>query len=217
MKFYLREEIIGGNPDNIIRTAHIAKDEADPRSGCLCNPRVKLENWLFVEQLPEGTHLCRKCEAIVKKKRRMEPAGRYTEYPLGDVSMTMPLSYLIDPDKKLAYVTFPEKGGLAESLEAIRQLATDERLGEDFGILVDVRAASFAPTVEEAKTIVSAILDPALFSERPTAIVVSQMVQYGMGRMISVLAGLKGAVIQVFHYDVELAEKWLRQRSTREE
>jgi len=124
----------------------------------------------------------------------------------------MPLSYSIDETKKLAYVTFSEKGGLTETLETIRQLATDERLGKDFGILVDVRVASFAPTIEEARTIVSTILDPALFSPRPTAVVVSQMVQYRMGNMISILAGLKGAVIQVFHYDVEVAEAWLRQR-----
>jgi hypothetical protein len=229
MNFYFREEIIEGNPNNVFRTAHIAKNGDDSRSGCLCNPRVKIEKWLFVEQLPERTHLCRRCEAIVKKNRGADPAGRDTQYSgvraiqveanqrrTGDATTTRPPSYSIDGDKKLAYVVFPEKGGLAETFETIRQLAADERLGKDFGILVDVRTASFAPTIEEAKTIVSMVLDPALFLPRPTAVVVSELAQYGVGSIISLLAGRKGAVIQVFHYNVEEAEAWLRERYARE-
>jgi hypothetical protein len=117
--------------------------------------------------------------------------------------------YSIDEGKKLAYVTFPEKGGLAEILELIRQLMADEGLREVVGILVDVRAASFAPTAEEVRAIVSAILEPALFPPRPAAVVVSELVQYGMGNMISILAGLKGTTIRVF-YNIETAEAWLQ-------
>ena len=37
-----------------------------------------------------------------------------------------------------------------------------------------------------------------LFLRHPTALVVSQVVQYGMGSMILIIAGFKGATIQVF-------------------
>jgi hypothetical protein len=121
----------------------------------------------------------------------------------------MSFSYSIDADKKLAHVTFPENGSQAEILEVIRQLMADERLGQVSGVLVDVRATSFAPSAEEARAIVSAILEPALVSPRPAAVVVSQPVQYGMGNMISILAGLKGAAIRVF-YNMETAEAWLQ-------
>ena len=121
----------------------------------------------------------------------------------------MTFLYSIDRDKKLAYITFPEKGGLAESLDVIRQVSADERLGEDFGVLVDAQATSFAPTLEEARVIASAVSDPDLFLQHQIAVVVSQAVQYGMGNMIAILAGLKGAAIRVF-YEVEEAEAWLR-------
>jgi hypothetical protein len=42
--------------------------------------------------------------------------------------------YSIDEDKKVVYVTVPEQTNLAESLQTLRQLAADERLGEGFGI-----------------------------------------------------------------------------------
>jgi hypothetical protein len=118
-------------------------------------------------------------------------------------------SYSIDEAKKLAYVTFPEKSGLVESLEVIRQVSADERLSEDFGVLVDARATRFAPTTQEARAIASVVSDPTLFSRHLIAVVVSEMVQYGMTNMIALLAGLNGATIRVF-YEVEEAEVWLR-------
>jgi hypothetical protein len=125
------------------------------------------------------------------------------------------MQYSIDPEKKLAYLTLPEKTDLAETLEALRQLAADERLGNDFGILVDVRATTFIPTAGEARAIASEISRPALFLHRPIAVVVFQLVQYGIGNMVSLIAGVKGAVLRVF-YDIEAAERWLQTRHEQE-
>jgi hypothetical protein len=117
--------------------------------------------------------------------------------------------YSIDEDKKLVYVTVPEKTDLAESLQTLRQLAADERLGEGFGILMDARHTYSIPTAEEARAIASEMSSLSLFLRHPTALVVSQVVQYGLGSMISIIAGFKGATIQVF-YEAEEAEAWLQ-------
>ena len=76
MKFYFREQVIG-KTNKVLRTAHIAKDANNPRSGCLCNRPFNLEKWLFVEQLPEETHLCKSCESIARRNLvGAGPAGR---------------------------------------------------------------------------------------------------------------------------------------------
>lgn len=67
MKFYLREEMIGRNTNRIFRTAHIVKDENNPRAGCLCNRPFNPDKWLVVDQLPEGTHLCKLCQQIARR------------------------------------------------------------------------------------------------------------------------------------------------------
>lgn len=121
----------------------------------------------------------------------------------------------IDPEKKLACLTLPEKTNLTETLEALHQLAADERLGADFGILVDVRATSYIPTAGEARAIASEISQPDLFLSHPIAVVVSQTVQYGIGNMVSLIASLKGTVLRAF-YDIEAAERWLQTRHEQE-
>ena len=123
--------------------------------------------------------------------------------------------YSIDEDKKLVYVTVPEETDLAESLQTLRQLAADDRLSEGFGILMDARHTYSIPTAEEARAIASEMSSLSLFLRHPTALVVSQVVQYGLGSMISIIAGFKGAIIQVF-YEVEEAEAWLRAGHERE-
>lgn len=121
----------------------------------------------------------------------------------------MSISYSINSAEKLVYVTFPEEIDLASSLETMRILAADERLGEDFGILVDLRAAKPIPSVQEARLIASTASQSDLFFGHPTALVVSQVVQYGMGNMISIIAGLQGASVKAF-YEVEEAKAWLQ-------
>lgn len=126
----------------------------------------------------------------------------------------MSLSYSINSAEKLVYVTFPEVIDLASSLDTMRALAADERLGEGFGILVDLRTAKPVPSVQEARLIASTASQSDLFLHHPTALVVSRAVQYGMGNMISIIAGLRGASVQAF-YEIEEAKTWLQRHSQR--
>lgn len=121
----------------------------------------------------------------------------------------MSISYSINPAEKLVYITFPDKIDLNSSLETMRTLAADERLGKDFGLLIDLRALRSIPSVQEARQIALTASRQGLFLRNPTALVVSKLVQYGMGNMISILSGLQGAIVRPF-YDVEEAKEWLR-------
>src|SRR5262245_22088425 len=140
VRFFLWERRIHHQIEGsrIYKRAHILKEENSGETWC----KVQLDprKWLIVEQLPEGTYLCPRCKRLAER--------------------AMTISYSIDKNRKCVYVTFPEKGGLAESLEVIHQLSADERLGENFDILVDAQATSFAPTTEEVQEIVSVISNP---------------------------------------------------------
>ncbi len=121
----------------------------------------------------------------------------------------MIFSYSIDERKEIARVIIPEETNLAENLEVVRQHAVDERLGENFGVLVDVRALSSLPTAEEARMFALEIAKADQLLHHRIAAVASRPVQYGMGNMISIIASLKGVAIRMF-YDMEEAEAWLQ-------
>lgn len=121
----------------------------------------------------------------------------------------MPITYEIDLVEKLVYVTFPQETDLKSSLEMMRTVAADKRLGEGFGILMDVRATRFIPSATEARAIATFASDQATFLHYPTAVVTSQRAQHEAGSTISIVAGLKRATVQVF-YEVEEAKTWLR-------
>ena len=72
----------------------------------------------------------------------------------------------------------------------------------------DLLAAALS-LCSEARAIAAEMSSLSLFLHHPTALVVSQVIQYGMGSIISIIAGFKGATIQVF-YEAEEAEAWLR-------
>jgi hypothetical protein len=190
IRFYLWERTIihrRVNGPRIYRRAHLLKEEN--RRSSWCKVQLDPRKWLIVEELPEGTYLCPRCKRLAE--------------------MAMTSAYAINKNKKFVYVTFPEKGGLAESLKVIHQLLADERMAEDFDILVDARVTTFVPTADEAREIASVVSNPGVFLHHPIAVVVSEKVQYRIASMISSLANLKGATMQPF-YDIEEAEVWLR-------
>lgn len=109
------------------------------------------------------------------------------------------ISYTINAAEKLVYVTFPENIELDSSLATMQALVADEQLGKGFGILVDLRAAKPVPSAEEARLIVSTAARSDFFLHHPTALLVSRLIQYGMANMISILAGLQGAMVHPFY------------------
>lgn len=127
----------------------------------------------------------------------------------------MTITYTIDETEKLAYVTFPEQATLTAALETMQALAADPRLGRDFGVLVDLRAFKPVPTAQEARDIVTTATGHDMFLPNPTALVVGTLVQLGMGNMISIIAGLRGAKVKPFQQITE-AKRWLHLQVHRE-
>ena len=64
MKFYFRQQINKRNSQTY-SVAHVVKEEAEARGNCLCRTTINPEKWLLVEGLPQGVHLCRRCELLV--------------------------------------------------------------------------------------------------------------------------------------------------------
>ena len=126
----------------------------------------------------------------------------------------MTVSYTVEPAEKLVYITFPRKTDLAEILEIMRQLASDDRLGEGFGILADAQTIDYFPSAKEVRLIAELASQLALASRYPTAMVVSQLVHYGLGNMLALITGMQGALVQPF-YEVEAAKGWLRMHRKR--
>lgn len=121
----------------------------------------------------------------------------------------MTITYTIDEIEKLAYVTFPEKATLSAAFETMQALAADPRLGRDFGVLVDLRTFKLIPTAQEARDIVTTATGHDMFLPNPTALLVGSLVQLGMGNMISIIAGMRGAKVKPFQH-IEEAKLWLQ-------
>ena len=117
--------------------------------------------------------------------------------------------YSIDLNEKIVCLTFPGKTDLAEILEIMRRLASDEQLGEGFGILADARTIDYLPSTQDVWAITELASELALFSQYPTAVVVSQTVHYGMGNMMAFITESQGLLVRPF-YEVEQAKAWLR-------
>lgn len=121
----------------------------------------------------------------------------------------MTITYTVDETEKLAYVTFPKETTLAAAFDTMQALAADPRLGRDFGILVDLRAFKPVPTAQEARDIVTTATGHDMFLPNPTALVVGSLVQLGMGNIISIIAGMRGAKVKPFQ-QIEEAKRWLQ-------
>src|SRR5262245_54320325 len=117
--------------------------------------------------------------------------------------------YSIDLNEKIVCLTFPGKTGLAEILEIMCRLASDEQLGEGFGILVDARTIDYLPSTQDVWAITELASELALFSQYSTAVVVCQTVHYGMGYMMAFVTESQGVLIRPF-YEVEQAKAWLQ-------
>ena len=118
----------------------------------------------------------------------------------------MPYQTTFDARRRLAIVVGSGPNDRASSIEAMEALSSDPRLGPDFGILFDSRENSYTPSASEARDLTDAYL--ARFRDRPLALVVAGLLQYGVGNMIATLFELRGKTAAVFRDRAE-AEEWL--------
>lgn len=118
----------------------------------------------------------------------------------------MPFTYQIEADGYIVRVTGTEQGNVQSARGTFSDVLADPQLHRPFGLLVDVRSLNNLPNQEEIHSL-------ALFAreraEHVAALVVNHGVQFGVARMIQVLAELQGAHIKVFTEEL-MAQLWLR-------
>lgn len=125
----------------------------------------------------------------------------------------MSFDYEFDSIGRIASVTPHGRSNLAESVGAIRGLASDIRLEDGIGVLVDLRGVEYSPSWDEADALAAAIARSGVLRRHRVALVASAPMEFALASMIASLSGLKGAVVHAFR-SLESAKTWLRHASS---
>lgn len=114
-------------------------------------------------------------------------------------------SYEIENDRVV--MTFEGDLDGQQIREAYREVMKDPAFGPGCQILVDDRATTFDPTMEEAQRLAEFFASMA-GSVPHLAVVVRKEVHYGIGRMVEVFCENKGISLRIFR-DLDEAKTWL--------
>ncbi|MDQ3820720.1 MAG: hypothetical protein M3362_23965 [Acidobacteriota bacterium] len=121
----------------------------------------------------------------------------------------MPVSYRIDPEEKIVYLTTVGDSSLAEWTEVMLTVLTDPSYQPGFNFLSDRRGESDVPSVEFAQGAASFLkLHRKEMGSFRWAAVSDRPAIYGMQRMFAVFSEMKGIQAEVFS-DFENARQWL--------
>ena len=118
----------------------------------------------------------------------------------------MPYTITVDAARRRAVVVGVGYNDLASTLAAMDQLAAQPEFSPSFGMLCDFRENGYTPGTSDSGKLADAYA--ARFSGRPMAIVVSNLLHYGVANMITTIVRLKGSPVAAFR-DVGEAESWL--------
>lgn len=124
----------------------------------------------------------------------------------------MSFDYEFDSIGRIASVTPRGGSNLAESLRAIRGLASDIRLEDGIGVLVDLRGVEYSPSWDEADALAAAIAQSGVLRQHRVALLATDPMEFALASMIASLSGLRGAVVHAFR-SFESAKAWLRHAS----
>ncbi|TMQ57533.1 MAG: hypothetical protein E6K76_10215 [Candidatus Eisenbacteria bacterium] len=119
----------------------------------------------------------------------------------------MSLDYKIDRAGRIASVS--AHANLDESLRAIRTLASDIRLEDGIGVLIDLRGFEHAPSWEEADALARTIATSGVLRQHRVALLASGRADFALANMIATLSGLKGATVHAFQ-SFDSATSWLK-------
>ncbi len=121
----------------------------------------------------------------------------------------MPVSYRIDPEEKIVYITIVGDSSLAEWTEVMLTVLTDPSYQPGFNFLSDRCEESDVPSVGFPQGAASFLkLHQAGMGEFRWAGVSDKPAIYGMQRMFSTFSAMKGIRAQAFT-DFEEARRWL--------
>ena len=121
----------------------------------------------------------------------------------------MPVTYSIDPVRKLIHTICSGPMTLAEVVDHFRALTTDPMCAGDLDVLLDVDRSEGFPHVSELGSVVTEV---AKISHKVRfglcAIIAGNVTMFGMMRMFEVLAGRHFRAVRVFRKGPE-AQAWL--------
>jgi len=126
----------------------------------------------------------------------------------------MSFDYEIDSIRKIASVVPHGRSSLAESLRAIRNLASDIRLEDGIGVLVDLRGIEYSASLDDADALAATIARSGVLRGHRVALLASGEEEFTVASMIATLSGLKGAVTQAFR-SFDVARAWLKHAKSR--
>lgn len=122
----------------------------------------------------------------------------------------MPIVHEVRPGERIARVTARNPLTLEEVRDSIRGLWKDPGFQPEFRVLVDLRGTGYTPGLEEIQQIAETLGEMKDRYRGRVAVLVSDDLRYGILRMTSTYAELKGFSMPVFR-DLAGAEAWLNQ------
>ena len=120
----------------------------------------------------------------------------------------MPYDVEIRPEQRRVIVRGRGPADVAETVAWMRRLATNPEFAPGFGMLVDVRELEYIASFEDLLAMRDTFDELRESFRGPIAVVVPDLLRYGITRTISGLTGMIGVRIEGFRDRAE-AEAWL--------
>ncbi len=120
----------------------------------------------------------------------------------------MPYTIDIQPARRRAVVTGTGSSDIAETMATMRRLAAEPAYESTFGIYCDMRELDYVASFEDLIVVRDGFDALKASYAGPIAILVPNLLQYGIARTISGLTGLIGIRIEAFREPAE-ADAWL--------
>jgi len=124
----------------------------------------------------------------------------------------MAYTFDIRPSDGRVHVHAQGPSGLEEVLQTMREVAEDPRHRPESGIVVDIRELDYVASFEDLLKVRDEFDARRAAFRGPIAVIVPDLLRYGITRTISGLAGMIGVRIDAFR-EPDDAEKWLAAES----
>ena len=120
----------------------------------------------------------------------------------------MPYAIDIQPARHRVNVRGLGKPDVRETVETMRRLAADPLHSPTFGILADMRELDYVASFDDLIVMRDVFDELKVAYTGPIAVLVPDLLRYGIARTISGLTGMIGIRIEAFR-DLAEAEAWL--------
>ena len=132
----------------------------------------------------------------------------------GDAA-AMPYDVSIDPAARLVTIRAHGPSDLAETIAQMRGLAADPLYAPDFALLVDSNDLEYIPTFADTLRLRDAFEELRASYRGPIAIVLDDVLRYGVTRTLAGMTALFGVRLQAFR-DFPAARAWLAEEDRAE-